>query len=351
MKIWIDITNSPHVNFFSRMINDFNKDHEVLITCRHLANTIDLLDLFNIKYHIVGKHYGQNKIRKTSGFIVRILQLYNFLRDKSIDVAISHSSFYSPAVAKLLGIPSIYINDNEHAAGNRVSFLFADKIMIPEFLAVNKVRRQWARHDKIIKYPGVKEGIYLWDYNINFLGHVPAKYEECQKTIYIRPEPWTAQYYKGRLNFFDDLLLDLKDQFIIILLARGKKQSIYYREAKFRNVLVPENSIRLLDIIANCDLFIGAGGTMTREAAVLGIPTISVYQDSLLDVDRYLIDQGIMVHNRNLDAGFVRHFLDETERREPGRELLDKGKEAYELIKRTLTNEYKKHPTCVILGV
>ena len=82
---------------------------------------------------------------------------------KQIDVAISQSSFHSPLVAWLLGVRSIYMNDNEHAMGNIPSFLFASKIMVPEFLAAEKLRKQWANPRKVVNYPGVKEGIYLWE--------------------------------------------------------------------------------------------------------------------------------------------------------------------------------------------
>ena len=141
MKIWIDLTNSPHVNFFAGLIRELQQGHKVLLTCRPLANTIELLDLHGFSYHVVGSHYGQSKIKKVLGFIIRILQLYCFLRNKDVDVGISHSGFNVPLVSKLLGIPCVYLNDNEHAEANRVSFLFADRIMVPEFLDIKKIKR------------------------------------------------------------------------------------------------------------------------------------------------------------------------------------------------------------------
>ena len=217
MKIWIDLTNSPHVNFFADMIRELQKDHEVLLTCRSLSNTIELLDLNGFTYHVVGKHYGQNKSNKVLGFVIRIAQLYRFLKNRIPDVAISHSSFYSPVVARMLGVRSIYLNDNEHADGNRISFRFADCIMIPEFLDAEKVQRQGAHPEKIIKYPGVKEGVYLWNYKPasrgSFLPDMDGK-----QVIFIRPEPWAAQYYSGKRNFIDDLLVDIKDRYSVVLL-------------------------------------------------------------------------------------------------------------------------------------
>ena len=339
MKIWIDLTNSPHVNFFDHMIRELQKNHEVLLTCRPLANTIELLDLSGFFYHVIGKHYGQSSLKKALGFIIRISQLYKFLRKIDIDVAISHSSFYSPVVSKLLGIRCIYLNDNEHAQGNKISFIFANKVMVPEFLGIEKVIKQGAKKEKIIRYPGVKEGVYLWSYN-----PVPGNNggnPKRNKRIFIRPEPWTAQYYKGERNFIDELLISLKDKYKIILLPRGKVQEEHYRQKKFCDIIIPEKSVSLNEIMSNCNLFIGAGGTMTREAAVLGIPTISIYQDELLDVDNYLIKKGCMIHNKDLDAADVVEYLEKTEKRPPDNELLEKGKAAYDLIKHTiLGNNY-----------
>jgi uncharacterized protein len=336
MKIWFDITNSPHVNFFEQMIRDLQKDHEVIITTRPLANTIDLLDMSGFNYHVVGKHYGQSSIKKIFGFVIRIWQLYSFLKGKGLDVGISHSSFYSPVVSKMLGIRCIYLNDNEHAAGNKISFVFADKIMIPEFLDVKKVEKQWAKRNKIIQYPGVKEGIYLWHFRKNETG--PSRGKNGRKFIYIRPEPWTAQYYTGSSNFMDDLIIGIKDQCDVTVLPRGAEQTSHYRQDMFKGVTAPDKSIKLEDIMNHCDLFIGAGGTMTREAAVLGIPTISVYQDHLLDVDSYLIERGFMSHEKNLTASFTLDYLSKASKREPDIRLLNKGKSAFDLIIKNLVN-------------
>lgn len=341
MKIWIDLTNSPHVNFFAGMINDLRKEHEMFLTCRPLANTSELLELYGFSHYVIGKYYGENRIKKILGFFVRIWQLFVFLRKENIDVAISHSSFFSPLVAKLLGIKSIYLNDNEHAEGNRVSFIFADKIMIPECLDIKKVQRQWARKKKIIKYPGVKEGIYLWYYKPNVFRSFKKDDKEDKKVIFVRPEPWMAYYYRGGKYFIDDLLIELKDIFKIVLLPRDKAQEKYYKKDKFSGIIIPEKSIGLPDIMENCDLFIGAGGTMTREAAVLGIPTISIYQDELLEVDRYLIEKGLMTHKKDLDAEFVNSYLERTEKNPSNRELLNKGKDAYKLIRKTLLDNIK----------
>jgi hypothetical protein len=338
MKIWIDLTNSPHVNFFEYLITDLQEEHEVILTCRPLANTIELLDLFKFSYHIIGKHYGRNILKKGCGFSIRVAQLHQFLRNRKIDIAISHSSFYSPLVAKLIGARCIYLNDNEHAAGNRIAFIFADLILVPEFFDKRKIQAQWGKLYKVIKYPGLKEGIYLWRYNEISPGRSHANPNQDKKTIYIRPEPFTAQYYKGRQNFMDDLLVGLQSHFRVVMLPRTADQKAYYSQKKFKHIHIPKQSIHLADFIKTCDFFIGAGGTMTREAAVIGIPTICIYQDELLDVDKYLIDQGCMAHLKRPTAEHILKHLAQSEKKAPNRILLQKGESAYHLIKKLLLN-------------
>lgn len=338
MRIWFELTNSPHINMFAAMIRDLEREHEVVITCRPLANTIDLLELHGFNYTVVGQHYGGKLSAKLFGFPVRVAQLCKFIRSKKVDVAISQSSFHSPVVAKLLGVRSIYMNDNEHAMGNIPAFLCATRILVPEFLGIDKLKKQWANPRKVVHYPGVKEGMYLWELDQR-LAQQPgadARATRTRRVVYIRPEPWTAQYYKGSRNFLDNLVLGLKDHVDVILLPRGKEQGVHYQDARFAGVRVVTTALDIADIAPDCDLFIGAGGTMTREMAVLGIPTISVYQDELLDVDRHLLDVGAFKHWPELDAAQALAYLEQATQQPPNRQLLEKGRAAYDLVKQQI---------------
>jgi len=334
MKIWFELTNSPHINMFAAMIRDLEREHEVIITCRPLANTIDLLDLHGFKYKVVGMHYGGKLAAKVFGFPVRVLQLVKYLFGKKVDIAISQSSFHSPVVARLLGIRSIYMNDNEHAMGNIPAFICANTIMVPEFLGIEKLKKQWANPAKVLFYPGVKEGIYLWELEERLQAKAPAVHAaKIRPVVYVRPEPWTAQYYTGSRNFMDALLLGMKDKVDIVLLPRGKEQGVHYQDTKFSGIRVVTTALDIADIAPDCDLFIGAGGTMTREMAVLGIPTISVYQDELLDVDCHLLEVGAFSHMPALTAPQALEFLAAASQRPPNRALLNKGRAAYDLVK------------------
>jgi predicted glycosyltransferase len=339
MKIWFDLSNSPHINMFRAMIRDLQRQHEVIMTCRPLANTIELLEMHKLEHTVVGTHYGRSLSKKIYGFPVRIMQLRRFLESKKIDVAISQSSFHSPVVARLLGVRSVYLNDNEHAMGNVPAFACANKIMVPEFVSDESLSRQYAKREKVERYPGVKEGIYLWELCERIQDKRGKRQASGRRSVFVRPEPWTAQYYKGAQNFLDDLLVGMRDAADVIVLPRGAEQRDYYRGDKFAGVRVIDRPLDIEEMAPQCDMFIGAGGTMTREMAVLGIPTISVYQDELLDVDRYLLGQEAFLHRTTLTAGEALAFLDKAQRRAPDTNLLDKGRQAYELIKSAIVEQ------------
>jgi predicted glycosyltransferase len=339
MKIWFDLSNSPHINMFRAMIRDLQRQHEVIMTCRPLANTIELLEMHGLEHTVVGVHYGRSLSKKIVGFPVRVLQLKRFLEEKLIDVAISQSSFHSPVVARLLGVRAVYLNDNEHAMGNIPAFACANKIMVPEFVSVQNLSRQYASPDKVVRYPGVKEGIYLWESCERMQEKRARRQANGKRTVFVRPEPWTAQYYKGARNFLDELLIGMRCAANVTVLPRGAEQRDYYGGARFNGIRVIDRPMDIEELAPACDMFIGAGGTMTREMAVLGIPTISVYQDELLDVDRYLLGQNAFLHRTRLGAKEALAYLDSAQRRPPDTKLLEKGRQAYELIKSVILDQ------------
>jgi len=329
MKIWIDYINTPQVTFFVPFIRDFKNDnHEILLTCRDSGNTIDLLEQHKLPYYLVGEKVGKGIIQKIVLFPLRLVSLFFFILKHKPDIAVSQSSFYQPLVAKLLRIPCLYTNDNEHAKGNLFGFLFADKVILPMALQNLEITKRFPLKSKISFYPSVKEAVYLSQFHdLQSLAAGP------KSKIYFRPEPWSAQYYKGPFNFFDDILLKLSKEYNVVVLPRDKKQTVHFRQHKFITLSVSEKPLVLDDIVADCLLFIGAGGSMTREMAVLEIPVISIYHSELLCVDKSLVNKGLMIVKPDITYEEIKIHINSGFKYMKGKSALTEGEKSYNLLK------------------
>jgi len=334
MKIWIDLINTPQVTFFVPFISEFKKDnHEVVLTCRDSGNTIDLLLQFELPFIVIGEKAGKGFLQKSIFFPRRLLNLFLFIKNQKPDVAVSQSSFYQPIIAKVLNIPCLYTNDNEHARGNLFGFLFATKVILPIALKGEIFTAKWPLKTKLLFYPSVKEAIYL-----SQLPDLLTIAAGEKNKIYFRPEPWSAQYYDGPENFFDNTILKLSESFEVIILPRDKKQVKHYNQEKFHKLIVAQKPLNLRDIVRDCLLFIGAGGSMSREMAVLEIPVVSIYQAKILCVDKYLIDKGLMKLSPRVTFDELISILRFNRSQERKWFALNEGKESFLLIKEQIYN-------------
>ena len=318
---------------FHELIIELKKDgHEIIITSRDLANTVSLLNQKYLEHTTIGKHYGKNIIKKYMGYPIRIYLLYKFLKEKKPAVSISQSSFHSPVVSFILRIPCIYTNDNEHAFGNIAAYLFADRFFVPENMPWSRITKISNIKNKIRIYPGIKEGIYLWSKYKNI--SISRKNEvKTKKHVYIRPEPRTAAYYKGGINFMDNMIIGLQKKYDVTILPRDNYQINYYSNKKFGTTNVSKKTIDIEKIANECSLFIGAGGSMTRELALLGVPSISVYQDELLGVDKYLIEHEIMEYDPAITLDKIINIINRSNVNINRNIMMEKGEIAYNMIK------------------
>ena len=335
MKIWIDLTNSPHINFFKPFINKWNYEgHEIILTARNLANTIDLIHQNDWGFHEVGGHAGKSRIKKVIYFPNRVLMLRKYLKNLKPDIGISHSSFYSPLVCKLLGIPSIYLNDNEHAKGNLIAFRYATLNILPEFLREKAESLGWTKKFLVKFYPGIKEGVYLSKGDFDAIKKEKKQLGDDGK-IYMRLEPWTAEYYSGNSDFLDPVIEQLSEKYSITILPRSEGQAQHFKQDKFAKLVVADKPITLEKIYSECKLFIGAGGSMTRELAFLGIPTLSVYQGDLLEVDKYLIENNYMYYKPRPKYEDILDII-ENESAITVNHLYEKGTSAFDFVDQKL---------------
>jgi len=306
LRIWIDLANSPHVLFFAPIVADLKAaGHRVELTARDFAQTLDLARIFGLEVRPVGAHGGGNRLRKIANIVGRALALRKFARRRGFDLAISHNSYAQCLAARSLGIPTATMMDYEYQPANHLSFRLADLVIVPDTFPEKALRRQGAAARRTFRYHGLKEEVYLQDYRPD--DAFVEKLKKCldrqglgladdNVIVTLRPPATMAAYHRFENPLFLDLLAHLGrfDQARLLVFPRTPSQAEEIASRLPANARVPDEPLDGRHLIYFSDLVISAGGTMNREAAVLGTPVYSIFAGKLGAVDRRLIETGRM---------------------------------------------------------
>ena len=302
MKIWIDLENSPHVPFFLPIIRDLReRGAEVIITARDFAQTKALVKQAGLDAHIIGREAGDKSLRKILALIDRSIALAKLLRRERIDLAVGHGSRGSLLASKLLRIPSLTLYDYEGASVKLFNRL-ASKVMTPAIIPFEKLEHRGLNREKWSSYDGLKEQVYVSEFrpDNSFAGQLGLDHSKV--VITVRPPSHTAHYRSDEsFMLFDAImtLLSTRTDVQVLFTPRSTRQSNEIRasdwfDATSMRVLdVPVNG---LDLLYQSDLVIGGGGTMNREAAVLGVPVISIFKGEAGAVDEWLEKEGKLIN-------------------------------------------------------
>ncbi len=309
LRIWIDLANSPHVLFFRPIIDELKRlGHRVSITARDFAQTHGLLDLYGIEYESIGIHGGRGKGRKLRNIFGRALTLRRWTKKSgSFDLALSHNSYAQIVAARLSGIPAATLMDYEYQPANHLAFRLARRVIVPFTFDDRDLRRYGARPKKVRRYNGLKEEVYLagFEPDPNFsavLIHLLKAgdgYDPQRHLLFLARPPATMSAYHDFENpLFVELLQELKlrPEVRTILLPRTEEQRIEIQDFAGGNVIIPAETLDGRNAVWHADAIISAGGTMCREAAVLGTPAFSIFRGRMGSVDKHLISSGRMSH-------------------------------------------------------
>jgi predicted glycosyltransferase len=298
MRIWIDLANSPHVPFFRALIPDFvARGHQVEISARDFAQTVELATKAGMMPHVIGGHGGGKLAGKAGNLIGRAAALGKWARDRGFDLAVSHNSYAQISAAVTLGIKTVTLMDYEHQPANHLAFRLASRVIVPRAFPAAELKKYGASTRKVKRYEGMKEDVYLADFTPD-----PAFGESLRKLgiasedvlVVARPPAREALYHRFENELFDHLLSNLsaRNGVKIILLPRTDAQRTDFAARNLSNVIIPRDVLDGSDLIAAADLVISAGGTMNREAAALGVPAASVYAGKWAAIDEELVSEG-----------------------------------------------------------
>jgi len=295
MQVWVDLGNSPHVALFGEIVDDLRQQgDDVFLTARDHAQTVGLALERWSDVVVVGGRSPTGLGGKAAALGGRARDLARLLRNERPDAALSHGSYAQALVAARLRIPLVTMMDYEHQPANHLSFRVARRVIVPKVFPTSALRRFGAKEQKVLRYAGFKEQLYLARFRPNQEVLAELGLDPQKVIVVMRPAPEGALYHRMANEYFDELLERVRRRSRVqaVLLARSPADARRY--AALDGVIVPRRPIDALSLVASADLMIGGGGTMTRESALLGTPTYTVFIGRPAAVDTELMRLGLL---------------------------------------------------------
>ena len=303
--IWIDLDNTPHVPFFKPIITELERrGWRVMLTARDAFQVCDLADRMGLPYTKVGRHYGKNPLFKIAGLVWRSFQLLPHALRQMPVVGLSHGSRAQLLLCNLLRIPTIMLMDYEHA---RMPLLLRPRWeIVPE--ALRAANLHCKSRERIRTYRGIKEDVYAQDFQPGSGLPPHLRIDNGDIIVTVRPPAGEAHYHNSESDrFFVHFMNRLCSTQGVraILLPRNKSQEAHIRKNGARwfddnKVFIPSGAVDGLNLLWHSDLVVSGGGTMTREAAALGIPVYSIFRGKAGAVDLHLEAEGRLVMIRSI---------------------------------------------------
>jgi uncharacterized protein len=290
VKVWLDFTNSPHVLVLRPVIDDLRaRGHEVEVTARDFAQTLELCQRFGIEHTVIGRHRGANVMDKAWGLASRSRELVRWARRRRFDVAVGHGSNDITVAAALLRIPSSTMFDYEWATvQHNVNCRLAQTVVVPDAIPPERLYRYGARN-KVRSYEGLKEEYYLADFEPDAAVLTELGLEPSRPIAVLRTPPAVSLYHRFENDLFRQVLDRLRgEQAVVLPRTDGQREELELAGGW----IVPSRAIDAQSLVAYADLVVSAGGTMNREAVALGTPVYTTFEGRPGAVDDRLIAEG-----------------------------------------------------------
>ena len=299
MKIWIDILTPKQLLFSEPIIEKLGQKHDILCTSRQYNEVTKLAKIRHFDLIFVGKHGGGDKKSKLKASIERIEKLSKKIKKFEPDVVIS---FGSPEAARIsfgLGIKHIMFCDSPHAnAVMKLTLPLIQKLLIPYVIPKKEFSKFGINEKDIVQYKAI-DAVVTIQRKINQNIISPFK-NNNKKNILIRVEEEEAAYTSKSskiIPIIQKIANDYKDENIIVL-GRYIQQIINLQKIMGKKIKVIKMSFDGKYLLNDTDVFIGSGGTMTAESALMGIPTIS-YNAVPNIIENFLVKKSLVKRETN----------------------------------------------------
>jgi len=262
MRIWYDACTGKHVRYAVAVARKLKRrGHEVILTTRTHPDTTALAKTLGENFVVVGKYDPTSAYTRLLEGTRRQLEFCEMFKKTPPNLAVSHQSPDMCRVAFGLGIPVINTSDAPHAiAANKLTLALSKVLIISKALPLRFYKKYGP--NRIIQFDGVDEVAWM-------RGYKPTKLEYDRPLIVVRQMETRASYTTGKGDVTKRLAQKLSKFGHVLFLSR------YERHCK-KNVTVPKEFVDSANLAAQADLVITVGGTLAREAALQGTPSIVI---------------------------------------------------------------------------
>jgi len=285
MKIWYDACTGKHIRYGSAIARRLRKaGHEFVFTTREHPDTLPLAKILGEKPLVVGKYNPSTLSSRLEESAERIIEFSKLFKDDAPDIAIAHQSVELCRTAFGLGIPIILTADTPYAtAVNKLTIPFAHTVVVSEALPNSFVKEHCAKN--IVRFKGVDEVAWIKDFK-------PSKIKGLKKPLIVIRQIETKAAYAGGKQ---DATQTLADK----LAKLGNVYCVQRYNDKGKTFGIKEAFVDSANLVANGDLVVSYGGTIAREAALQGVPSIAISDMAKTYVNTYLTKKGFPLFATN----------------------------------------------------
>ena len=281
------------------MIKRIKKNHTVLCTSRDYQQVTQLAKIRGLKLKIIGKHGGTKRHDKLNASLHRSKSLSLRIKQFSPDITVSFCSPEAARVSYGLGISHICFSDSPHAtAVMRLVVPLVQKLLIPWIIPKKEFTKFGIDSKDIVSYRAIDAAI-IAKRNISKNNKTRNK-KNVRKIILVRVEEEYASYSTKRrpaIPIIKEILKNFSNEEIVVM-GRYSSQVKHLEQVFGKKIRVLNKVVDSKNLLENTDVFIGSGGTMTAESALLGIPTIS-YNAVPNIIEAYLVKKKLVIRKTN----------------------------------------------------
>lgn len=290
MRIWLDAITPKQARLMSSIAKSLGEDY--VITVKGYSESVSLLKKLDVKFVEIGNYSSKNLREKLVYYADRVRFLTEFAVEYEPDFLISFSSPEAVRVAFGLSIRSVTMNDSPHSYHvGRLTLPISWRVVYPKAIPEGEMIKLGASEDSLVPYDGVDEVAWVKDrlvdgrsFNRNF-------------SVFIRPEESGASYMLGREGFSLKLIdVAIEAGADVMVKPRYEDQARAIKEIYGKKVTLLEDTVDTLELFRRVVMVITGGGTMARESALLGTPSLCVFPlDTKLYVNDYLKEMGFPI--------------------------------------------------------